>query len=59
MTLLKEDESGSVAVGNTYIQDLYENYSRNDDSQSTQPHETIENFLSNLETGSIICDVGM
>lgn len=45
----------SVALEQTYVHDVYEQFSENPKSR---PWPRVKEFLEDLEQGSLICDVG-
>lgn len=45
----------SVALEQAYVHDVYEKFSSN---HIEKPWPKVQQFLENLEPGSVVCDVG-
>lgn len=52
---LEDRLARSVALEQAYVHDVYEQFS---DNTRSRPWPRVQQFLENLEAGSIVCDVG-
>lgn len=57
-TARREREARSLALEKTYVHDVYRQKARQFSESRHRPWPRVKQFLSELEPGSLVCDVG-